>query len=377
GHAGGDELLKQFSDTLARPVRRDDTLARLEGDEFGILLNNCSLDHASDIAQGISSNAQGYKFLWGDRTLSVSASIGLVMIEPSSPTITELLKISESACRDAKAQGGQRLQIASPQDVNTGARKGETRWVVSVQEALEAKRFELHVQPIVPIGHEGGAKRHYEILLRMKTEDGKLVLPGMFFPVAERYKLAGQIDRLVIEMLAERLNEDPTRRMASAMYSVNLSGQSLGDEQFQNYAIRILKESEISPDCICFEITETAAVANMANAMRFIHTLSDVGCRFALDDFGSGLCSFSYLKSFPVHFLKIDGIFVKDIVTDPIDRAMVRSINDIGRVMGKQTVAEFVESDIILQVLREIGVDFAQGFAVGRPTPLDMLDTLS
>ncbi|RKZ36444.1 MAG: diguanylate cyclase, partial [Gammaproteobacteria bacterium] len=259
-------------------------------------------------------------------------------------------------------------------DADLERRHGEMQWVPRINRALEEDRFELFAQPIVPINGATDEGDHYEILLRMRDENGQLVAPGRFLPAAERFNLSTRIDRWVIDATFHWLNEHPEKLRRLSLCSINLSGLSLGNEEFMGAIVRRLDEGTLPAHVICFEITETAAIANLASATNFIHCLRERGCRFSLDDFGTGLSSFAYLKNLPVDFLKIDGGFVKSISYDAIDLAMVRSINDIGHTMGKKTIAEFVEDDLILERLREIGVDYAQGYGVGRPGPLDKMD---
>ncbi|MCI0653454.1 MAG: EAL domain-containing protein [Methylococcaceae bacterium] len=248
------------------------------------------------------------------------------------------------------------------------------QWVSRIHEAIEKNRFVLYAQPIVPLGLEDGQGKHCEILTRMVSEEGQLILPGAFFPASERFNLSPRLDRWVVENTLNWLASNPERLSGLSMCSINLSGHSLGDEEFQNFVTELLGRLNIPPEKICFEITETAAISNLTRAIHFIRALKEQGCRFALDDFGSGLSSFAYLKNLPVDYLKIDGMFITDILDDPIDFAMVRSINEIGQLMGKKTIAEFVESDAIRHKLQQIGVNYIQGYAVGPPVPLDRID---
>ena len=261
------------------------------------------------------------------------------------------------------------------EDEELAKRRGEMRWVTEIQAALEADRFRLYVQPIVPVRLTESDYEHYEVLIRMIDTNGDEIPPGAFLPAAERYGLAARIDRWVLSRLLEWLANNPTVAERISMYSVNLSGLTLADELFLGYAINLLNESQVPTSKICFEITETAVISNLSQATRFISTLKDLGCLFALDDFGSGLSSFAYLKSLPVDYLKIDGMFVRDVHIDPINRALVKSINDVGKVMGKRTIAEFVENNDVLEVLAELNVDYGQGYGIGKPFPLDDLGT--
>jgi diguanylate cyclase (GGDEF)-like protein len=367
GHVASDELLGRLGRVLAQQVRRQDTLARLGGDEFGVLLENCSMHVAERVANALRRGIEDFRFAWDGQVFGIGVSIGVVSIEGRGQTVSSILSAADAACYAAKDRGRNRIHIYREGDVDLARRHGEMRWVTRIQTALEENRFELARQPIVSLSTASGSDTHYELLVRMRDEDGNLVLPEAFLPAAERYNLSVRLDRWVIREAFRLLTLDPDHLERLFLCSINLSGVSLADEDFLIFVTTELASTGLPPDKICFEITETAAIANLPGAMRFIEVLRRIGCRFALDDFGSGLSSFAYLKSLPVDFLKIDGVFVKDIVEDPIDRELVRSINEIGHVMGKRTIAEFVESDEILAVLSGIGVDYAQGFELGKP----------
>jgi len=371
GHGAGDELLRQLGSLLSQHLRSRDTLARLGGDEFGVLLEHCSADRAWDVANALREAIEEFRFAWDDKSFSVGASIGLVPITGMGDSISALMSAADSACYAAKEQGRNRIQVYHEEDSQLARRYGEMAWVSRIQHALDQDHFQLVFQPIVPLGGDNPGLAHYEMLVRMCDESGELIPPGAFLSAAERFSLAVGIDRWVVERAFRWLAEHPDADQALFLCSINLSGHSLGDESFLDFVISRFDELLIDPSKICFEVTETAAISNLASATRFINVLKEVGCRFSLDDFGSGLSSFAYLKSLPVDFLKIDGMFVKDICDDPIDLAMVRSINDIGHVMGLRTIAEFVENPAVLDKLREIGVDYAQGYALGMPRPLE------
>ena len=373
GHMAGDELLRQLSQTLRTTVRKRDTLARLGGDEFGVLLEHCSIVEATRVAEQMRTTIEEFRFCWEEKNFRVGVSIGLVPVNIDSGDITDVLSRADAACYAAKDQGRNRIHVYDEADSDLAKRHGEMQWVMHIQQALDEGRFSLDCQAIVPIRPDGVEGRHYEVLLRMNDDQGRAVPPGVFLPAAERYNLIGRIDRWVVAAALDYLSSPECGKGDMAFCSINLSGQSLVDEELLDFITGKLTESGVLPSRICFEITETAAIANLARATRFIVALKQLGCRFALDDFGSGLSSFAYLKTLPVDYLKIDGLFVKDIVHDPIDREMVRSINEIGHLMGKRTIAEFVEDDATLAMLREIGVDYAQGYGVGRPSPLALL----
>ncbi len=367
GHVAGDELLGRLGRVLAHQVRRQDTLARLGGDEFGVLLENCSMHVAERVANALRRCIEDFRFAWENQVFGIGASIGVVAIEGRGQTVSSILSAADAACYAAKDRGRNRIHIYHEGDVELARRHGEMRWVTRIQTALEENRFELARQRIVSLPAAAGTDTHYELLLRMRDEDGNLVLPESFLPAAERYNLSVKLDRWVVKEAFRLLTLDPDHLERLFLCSINLSGVSLADEDFLIFVTTELASTGLPPGKVCFEITETAAIANLPGAMRFIEVLRRIGCRFALDDFGSGLSSFAYLKSLPVDFLKIDGVFVKDIVEDPIHRELVRSINEIGHVMGKRTIAEFVESEAILRALNEIGVDYAQGFELGKP----------
>ena len=365
GHLAGDELLKQLTATLQGEIRDSDTFARLGGDEFGVLLHACPLDKAREIAEDLCRRVQVFRFVWDNKTFEIGVSIGVVVIGEHSRSLQDVMRAADSACYAAKDRGRNRIHVYEPDDTVLAARHGEMEWTHRITEALDSDRFELYCQRIAATV-EDGATEHYEVLLRMLDESGALVPPGAFIPSAERYKLMDSIDRWVIAHTLELLKQSRGNAM---ICSINISGQSLCDETFLEFVVDALNDSGIDTRRLSFEITETAAIGNLGAAVRFIGRLRKMGCRFSLDDFGSGLSSFAYLKNLNVDYLKIDGGFVKDIVEDAIDRTMVKSINDVGHAMGLYTIAEFVESDAIRAVLREIGVDYVQGYGVEKPRP--------
>ena len=372
GHVAGDELLRQLGGLLQQKVRKRDTLARLGGDEFGVLMEHCSLNQALRVANSLREAVEEYRFAWEDKRFNIGVSMGLVPITESSESIIRVLGAADTACYAAKDEGRNRIHVYREDDAELAKRHGEMQWVARIQRALEEQRFHLNFQPISPVNSSRQEGTHYELLLRMQDEEGHTVLPGAFLPAAERYNLATKLDGWVVRTAFEWLGKNPKHLEQLYLCEINLSGQSLGDSEFLELVVRQLRESAIPPEKVCFEVTETAAITNLTSATHFIQTLKGVGCQFALDDFGSGLSSFAYLKTLPADFLKIDGLFVKDIADDPTDLAMVKSINEIGHTMGKRTVAESVENAAILQKLKErgIGVDYAQGYHIGRPKPI-------
>jgi diguanylate cyclase (GGDEF)-like protein/PAS domain S-box-containing protein len=367
GHSAGDALLGQVGALLKSKVRWRDTLARLGGDEFAILLESCSLDEALRTAESLREAVRNFKFTWEERTFRLGASVGVVPLSIDNTDVASVLSAADSACQAAKQAGRNRVHSFEENDIDLMRRRRETQWAARINAALEEGRFELFRQSILPLkGDETGA--HYEILLRMRDEAGKIVTPNNFMMAAEHYGITPNIDRWVIENAFRWLVSDADEREKLALCAINLSGLSLGDDKFLPFVIDQLSRSGLDATKICFEITETAAIASISQANRFIKALKDQGCKFALDDFGTGLSSFGYLKQFPVDFLKIDGSFVKEMLRDPIDREMVRSINEIGHLTGKHTIAEFAENAEIINMLRTLGVDYAQGYGISQPT---------
>jgi diguanylate cyclase (GGDEF)-like protein/PAS domain S-box-containing protein len=367
GHSAGDALLGQVGALLKSKVRWRDTLARLGGDEFAILLESCSLDEALRTAESLREAVRNFKFTWEERTFRLGASVGVVPLSIDNADVASVLSAADSACQAAKQAGRNRVHSFEENDIDLMRRRRETQWAARINAALEEGRFELFRQSILPLkGDETGA--HYEILLRMRDEAGKIVTPNNFMMAAEHYGITPNIDRWVIENAFRWLVSDADEREKLALCAINLSGLSLGDDKFLPFVIDQLSRSGLDATKICFEITETAAIASISQANRFIKALKDQGCKFALDDFGTGLSSFGYLKQFPVDFLKIDGSFVKEMLRDPIDREMVRSINEIGHLTGKHTIAEFAENAEIINMLRTLGVDYAQGYGISQPT---------
>jgi diguanylate cyclase (GGDEF)-like protein/PAS domain S-box-containing protein len=374
GHPAGDQLLKQITGVLQSRVRSGDTLARLGGDEFGILLQSCSLDQALRIAESLRQAIRDFRFIWQDGVLEVGASIGIVEITNDTPTVANVMTAADVACYSAKDLGRNRVQLYKPDDVPE--RHREMHWVSKLARACDESRFELYFQPIVPISqpivpisatlHE---REHFELMLRLRDESGALVTPAEFIPAAERFNVMPSIDRWVVRQALDRLVHRIGAGVKPFTIAVNLSGTSLNDERFLEYLIAELSNNELVAGAMCFEITETAAIANLGNVVYFMRELKARGCHFALDDFGSGLSSFMYLKTLPVDYLKIDGQFVENVTRDRVDRSMVEAISQVGKTMGIQTIAERVESAEVLAELGRLGVGYAQGFHIARPRP--------
>lgn len=370
GHSAGDELLKQYTARLSCLVRQGDTLARIGGDEFCLLLRNCTVQHAQRLAHEIQEMTQQFHFTWDNKTFSVGISIGLIGIDRESISSMSVMRLVDAACYMAKESGRNRIYVHDEHDQALHERRDEMQWNPRIIRALQEQRMVLYYQPIVHRENQGDLISHYEILIRMVDETGCLVPPGAFLPAAERFNLIATIDHWVIDTYFRWLAEHPEQLRSLDLGAINLSGRSLGDETSLRYIENQLREFAIPPEKICFEITETEAIANLAKASAFISRLQDLGCRFALDDFGSGFSSYAYLKRLPVDFLKIDGLFVKDIASDPVNYAMVESINHIGHVTGRKTIAEFVENQTIVKMLSELGVDYMQGYGISRPRPI-------
>ena len=375
GHAAGDQLIRQLGALLKQSLRAGDVLARLGGDEFGVILNDCSAEQAATVAEALRELIFDTRFIWEGKSYATGLSIGLITQVEQFACLNEILKVADAACFMAKEKGRNRVHCYRTDDHDLSLRHREIEWVARIREALDGDRFCLYAQRIVPTSADDSGNRHFELLLRMIDADGGLIAPMSFIPAAERYNLMPKIDRWVVGAAFAMLAESFSRGASAARVTcaINLSGASLADEDFLDFILQRQHQHRIALSSICFEITETAAIANLPKAVEFIASLRALGCRFSLDDFGAGMASFGYLKHLPVDFLKIDGSFVKDMLDNPIDHAMVEAINQIGHVMGKKTIAEFVENDVIFERLKCIGVDYAQGYGIGRPEPFHAL----
>jgi diguanylate cyclase (GGDEF)-like protein/PAS domain S-box-containing protein len=369
GHAAGDALLESLGALLKSKVRWHDILARLGGDEFGVLLKDTSLEDALRTAEMLRETVKNFRFELDDRVFKLSASIGVVPITAGSVDVASILSAADGACAAAKDQGRNRVHSFAENDVELMRLRRETHWAARITSALEEDRFDLYRMPIAPLqGQVEG--EHYEILVRMHDEAGKIVSPNEFIRAAERYGKMPLIDRWVLENTLRWLVSESDERERLSMCAINLSVQSLGDDEFLPFVIDQITKTGLDASKICFEITETTAVTNFSQTNRFIKSVKELGCKFSLDDFGSGHASFGYLKHFPVDYLKIDGSFVRGILTDPIDREMVRSINQIGHLTKKLVIAEFAENEEIIRTLASLGVDYAQGWGVAQPSRL-------
>ncbi len=370
GHAAGDQLLRTIAGILRQQVRQTDSIARIGGDEFVLLLECCTVKQAQRTANAIRRAVEDLSFPWGDKRFRVGVSIGLVPVSGQGDTVSDILSAADAACFAAKEQGRNRVHTYHRSDAELSHRQGEMDWVTRIAQALDESRFELMYQSIEPSAGRITHGLHFEFLIRLRDVDGQLIGPGAFLPAAERYHIITRLDRWVVGTACHWLGSLGERASELELCAINLSGQSLTNEDFLHFTLAEVRRLGALAERICFEITETAAIGNLGAAQRYIAELKTLGCKFALDDFGSGLSSFGYLKALPVDYLKIDGLFVKDLASDPVDYAMVRAINEIGKVLGKQTIAEFVENDEIRACLIEIGVDFVQGYGVAMPRPL-------
>jgi diguanylate cyclase (GGDEF)-like protein/PAS domain S-box-containing protein len=378
GHGAGDVLLQTLSRMLLGHMRESDVLARLGGDEMGVLLSFCPPRRAEKLAEALRESIRDFRFVWNDKVFELGVSIGLIEINQDSKSTTELLVAADQACYLAKEQGRDRVHVYRESDVMLARRQGELEWVTRLNDALAHDHFRLFAQPIVPL--HGGADGHQEVLVRILGASGGLILPGAFIPAAERYDLMALLDRWVVTHVCRHIGrqrasqggaDGEMHRLPPPVYAVNLSGMSLADEGMLEHIVAQFEENGVDPSQLCFEITETVVIANMPRAQAFIAALRARGCRFSLDDFGSGLSSFGYLRSLPIDYLKIDGVFIRDIATNEINRAMVKAINEVGHVMGIRTIAELVEDPQTLDTVRALGLDYAQGYAVGKVSQLE------
>ena len=386
GHIAGDALLRQLATIFKEQIRESDIVARLGGDEFGVFLQNCRYEYAMDIAKNILEAINEYRFIWQNHSYKISASIGFVEIDEEYEHIDEVLSQADVACYMAKELGRNRIKVYKPHDNELTKHFGEMRWVNRINQALEENQFRLYKQAIHPVNGKGNGNdvQRWEFLLRLVDVDGTILSPNEFIPAAERYNLMPSVDKWVIKeafsylsevlsnhelnySLNKEMNPDP------GMYFINISGTSLSDENFFNFINNELRTNKIPPQMICFEVTETAAVSHLTEAIKFITKIRKGGCKIALDDFGSGLSSFYYLKTIPADYIKIDGSFVGHMSDEPIDQAIVEAINQIGHIAGLQTIAELVENDTTVNKLRQIGVDFFQGYVLETPHPIERI----
>lgn len=366
GHMAGDEMLRQVADRLQTALRSEDVLGRLGGDEFGVLFPECEVEQARSWTEEMLLSLEAFRFFWKDKIFNAGASAGLVEIDADSTNPIAVLSAADAACYVAKEQGRNRVHVYRPDDSAIGRRRGDMQWVQRIRRALERQSFWLYSQEIVPLHEKADLPPLAELFLRLVDPRGDPIESKAFISIAERYHLVTDLDRWVVrEAFRHVIRADDDR-----VFTLNLSGQSLGDETFLAYVVEQLESSGVDPSRICFEITETAAITHMSRARGFFEVLRTRGCRFGLDDFGSGLSSFAYLRDLPVDFLKIDASFVRRLTDDAMNEEIVRAIHRVGQIMHLRTIAEGVENDETLEALREIGLDYAQGYWLGRPRPI-------
>lgn len=378
GHAAGDELLRQLTAVMMTRMRGSDTLARLGGDEFGALLESCPPEQAVRIANAMRETIREFRFVWETKTFSVGVSIGLVPITRDSElnNVNEVLNAADACCYEAKNQGRDRVQFYRPQDRDESDKHSELQLVSQINRAFELGQFRLYRQRIAPLGTAAEHGPQYEVLVRMLDKSGTLLPPTAFMPAAERYNLLTSIERWVISSLVEFLHHQWKANIishtpgTSGYYAVNLSGASINDKSFPDFLRNLLTRYQLPPGLLCFEITETTAISNLNKAAELMHEMKGMGCRLSLDDFGTGMSSFAYLKYLPVDYLKIAGMFVQDMADDPMDYAIVDSINRISHILGMKTVAESVENAVTLEQITALGVDYAQGYFIAEPEDL-------
>ena len=368
GHIAGDELIRQLSILLSQQVRNSDLLARLGGDEFAILLESTEQQHAMQLSKRIRDEVKDYRFVWDGRPFSITISIGIVPVSKESESTQAVMSAADIACYAAKERGRDTATWFAEGDKQFDQLRNEMHWATKIKQAIEDDCFFLCKQEMVDLGN-GEQGQQCEFLVRL-LDEGKSVPPGLFIPAAERYNMMSSVDRWVVRNVFKYLDESGLGRQNKGTYFINLSGNSLSDADFFNDIRTYLREFNILPDRICFEITETAAIAKLSDAVDFITEIREEGFKFALDDFGVGLSSFSYLKTIPVDYLKIDGSFVKNMLNEPIDEGIVKACNEIGHAAGLKTIAEFVEDEATLARLKRMGIDYAQGFGIDVPKPL-------
>ena len=372
GHATGDQLLKQVVGLIRKLVRKGDAFARLGGDEFGLILNHCSIEEAQCIARKICHAVDTFRFQHGSQPLHIGASIGLVPVDTRWPTTASILQAADSACYAAKQAGRNRVHTYFAADEAIEFHREDMQWVRRLKQALDNGQFALHWQHIRPLGSEREGL-HGEVLVRLIDDEGNLISPGAFLPSAERFHMASCIDRWVVRNVFEWMAMHRSALSHVDTLAINLSGQSIEDRDFHHYVTELIRTIAFDHHKVCFEITETTTITNLGDAQLFFESMKAFGVRFALDDFGSGASSFGYLKSFPVDYLKIDGQFIRGLADDAVDQATVRCIREVATITGKKTVAESVETEAVETLLRDIGIDYAQGFLRHRPEAIDTI----
>jgi diguanylate cyclase (GGDEF)-like protein len=370
GREAGDALIREVADLLGAHVGSLDLVGRMGSDDFAVLLYDSNPARAAAQIDGILKTLRSRHFYWDEDLFDLGMSAGLVRLTGEFQTADDALAAGDTACHVARRLGRNRLHWYAEHDEAVASRRGEVRLHQQIQQALASNRFRLFVQPVVPVDGDRASTGFDEVLLRMIDADGRVIAPDRFVPTAERYNLMPELDRWVVENALDALGRPGSGLAEVGLCAINLSGQTLGDEDFLDFVVGLLDRTGVSPARLCFEITETAVITNFSRARRFINVLRGMGCKFALDDFGSGLSSFAYLKNLNMDMLKIDGSFIRDLVADTVDHAMVGLMVELGRIMGIRIVAEHVESKAVLEAVRRLGVDFVQGFAIEEPRPV-------
>jgi diguanylate cyclase (GGDEF)-like protein len=369
GHSAGDGMLREVAGLIKGAVRDSDTVGRLGGDEFGILLAGCPLEKARQIADDVVRSVGEFRFVWKDKIFAIGVSVGLVEISRESGSLEDLLGAADSACYVAKKRGGH-VHVYSARDEAAARGRGEIHWLQRLQSALRDGRFDLHAQPIVAVDADAARGPGLEVLLRLRDDDGGFVTPAEFMPAAERYRLMPYVDRWVVQDALAKFASGVLKPPPGRSLCINLSGQTLGDASFLEFVVECLDRTRVAPDQVCFEVTENSVITNIEHARRFIDVLHDMGCQFALDDFGRGLSSFANLKNLRLDYLKIDGYFIRNLASDSVNQAMVTAMIRMARSLNFQIVAEHVEDAAAAESARRMGVDFLQGYQTGRPQPL-------
>ncbi len=373
GHTAGDNMLREVASLIKEAVRDSDTVGRIGGDEFALLLVGCPLEKARQIADDVVRSVSDYRFVWKDKIFNIGVSIGLVEIGRGGGAIEDIMNSADSACYVAKSQGGVHVHVYSAREEANARRSGEIHWLQKLQGALRDNKFELYYQPIVHAQVGGVSGPALEVFVRLEGENGQPgVPPAEFIRAAERYRLMPRVDRWVVQAVLSALGRGGMKVPAGRSVAINIAGQTLGDSEFLEFVVECFDHTGAAPSDICFEVTESSVVANMDHARRFIAVLHGMGCEFALDDFGSGLSSFSTLKTLPIDYLKIDGSFIRNLAVDSVNQAMVAAMIELSRSLNFRIVAEQVEDQLSLDTVTDMGIDFVQGFIIGRPQPLSM-----
>jgi diguanylate cyclase (GGDEF)-like protein len=370
GHMAGDNLLREVSALIKDQVRESDFVARLGGDEFGMLLFGCPLTKARQIADDVIRAVRDYRFVWQDKIFTIGVSIGLVEIGKESGTIKDILSAADSACYVAKQRGRGQAHVYSAKDEVSARQRGEIHWLGLLQTALKEDQFEIYSQPIISVSGQANDGPSVEVLLRMQDEEGQIVMPKHFIKAAERYQLMPSVDRWMVQATLAAVGQGAIRLPEGRSCTINLSGQTLGEATFLEFVVDCLDHSQVDPGQVCFEIAESAVMSDLEHARRFVGVLHGIGCEFGLDDFGRGIGSFTSLQDLSIDFLKIDGAYTRDLVPDSLNHQVVTAITRLAKTIGFQVIAEQVEEQADFDALRDIGVDFVQGYYVQRPEKL-------